>query len=393
MNPSQDPASSGFPPSPPPPSAGEGTYDATPSDGYGAPLHGYGDPLGGPPAGAGGWQPWTADLRPVRRPWRRTVVVCLSTLLAIAAVGAPLGLLWSWICALGPRACRPARRGSSSTTRRRSSSSPRTAGSRSLGFGLGRPRRARRVDAAAPATGARGCCSGSSSAPSARPRWPGRWAGGSACRVTSSWRDTAVAGDAFDRPPDLHAHGALLVPAFAAVIVCTLLAGWSNDPDLDAARSPARVRQRSGPRRPGCRARISSVGAHRTGQIRQRHRDRPDLAQQRRLTVEQLQLGAQPGRRCPGAASSCCRSSVVSWAVAATRCDSTVGSSGHLVEHLGVGPQQLQVGAEGGEHPRRQQRPRTRPCRPRRAATRPPRSGTACVPGRRRAPGSAAGPR
>ena len=47
------------------------------------------------------------------------------------------------------------------------------------------------------------------------------------------WRDVAAAGGTYQAPPDLHAKGALLVPAFAAVIVLTLLAGWSNDPDLD----------------------------------------------------------------------------------------------------------------------------------------------------------------
>ena len=47
------------------------------------------------------------------------------------------------------------------------------------------------------------------------------------------WRDTAVTGATYHAPPDLHAHGVLLVPAFAAAIVLTLLAGWSNDPDLD----------------------------------------------------------------------------------------------------------------------------------------------------------------
>jgi len=49
----------------------------------------------------------------------------------------------------------------------------------------------------------------------------------------NDWQQRSAAGDTYDRPPDLHAHGALLVAAFAAVIVTTLLAGWSNDPDLD----------------------------------------------------------------------------------------------------------------------------------------------------------------
>ncbi|MGA5300685.1 hypothetical protein ACPCHT_12190 [Nucisporomicrobium flavum] len=47
------------------------------------------------------------------------------------------------------------------------------------------------------------------------------------------WQRHSAVGDSYQRPPDLHAHGALLVAAFAAVIVTTLLAGWSNDPDLD----------------------------------------------------------------------------------------------------------------------------------------------------------------
>jgi hypothetical protein len=47
------------------------------------------------------------------------------------------------------------------------------------------------------------------------------------------WREIAVTGGTYQAPPDLHARGTLLVPAFAAVIVLTLLAGWSNDPDLE----------------------------------------------------------------------------------------------------------------------------------------------------------------
>jgi hypothetical protein len=47
------------------------------------------------------------------------------------------------------------------------------------------------------------------------------------------WKAVASSGGTYQAPPDLHAKGALLVPAFAAVIVLTLLAGWSNDPDLE----------------------------------------------------------------------------------------------------------------------------------------------------------------
>jgi hypothetical protein len=47
------------------------------------------------------------------------------------------------------------------------------------------------------------------------------------------WRTSSAQGATYDAPPDLQAYGILLVPAFAAVIVLTLLAGWSNDPNLD----------------------------------------------------------------------------------------------------------------------------------------------------------------
>lgn len=58
----------------------------------------------------------------------------------------------------------------------------------------------------------------------------GRWIGLGAFHA---WRDTATTGATFAAPPDLHAYGTLLVPGFAAAMVLTLLAGWSNDPDLD----------------------------------------------------------------------------------------------------------------------------------------------------------------
>lgn len=47
------------------------------------------------------------------------------------------------------------------------------------------------------------------------------------------WRAGSAPGGTYQAPPDLHAYGILLIPAFAAVIVLTLLAGWSNDPELD----------------------------------------------------------------------------------------------------------------------------------------------------------------
>jgi len=47
------------------------------------------------------------------------------------------------------------------------------------------------------------------------------------------WRETAVRGATYLAPPEVHSTGPKLVAAFAAAIVLTLLAGWSNDPDLD----------------------------------------------------------------------------------------------------------------------------------------------------------------
>jgi hypothetical protein len=47
------------------------------------------------------------------------------------------------------------------------------------------------------------------------------------------WQATAAQGATYLAPPEVHSLGPTLVPAFAAAIVLTLLAGWSNDPDLD----------------------------------------------------------------------------------------------------------------------------------------------------------------
>ncbi|MCW2137283.1 hypothetical protein BXY51_001824 [Actinoplanes cyaneus] len=47
------------------------------------------------------------------------------------------------------------------------------------------------------------------------------------------WRQSATQGATYLAPPALHSLGPELVPAFVAAIVLTLLAGWSNDPDLD----------------------------------------------------------------------------------------------------------------------------------------------------------------
>lgn len=179
-----------------------------------------------------GWYPGAGGepARAPRRPWRRTAAVAALTLLAIAAAGVPLGLLWSWASPSVPVV--------------------ETAN----GAVVGDPSPEQFIAADGWFT-IFGFIFGLLAALAAwfivrRHRGPVLLSGivlGALCAALVAWQvgrrpgltdwqrwqDTAVAGDTFNRPPDLSAYGALLVPAFAAVIVCTLLAGWSNDPDLD----------------------------------------------------------------------------------------------------------------------------------------------------------------
>ena len=176
--------------------------------------------------------PWPVPVRPSRRPWRRTLLVCSATTLVIAAAGVPLGLLWSWLSPSVPVA--GAGQGGVVVTDPAPEQFVAADGWFSLlGLGFGA------ISAVAawlllwrhrgPALLLAAVLGTSAAAPVA---WQvGRQLG---LAGYERWRDAAAAGDTFSRPPDLHAHGALLVPAFAAVILCTLLAGWSNDPDLGA---------------------------------------------------------------------------------------------------------------------------------------------------------------
>lgn len=191
---------------------------------YDAPASGY---------EAGGWYPGAfAEPMPVRRPWRRTAVVGVLSLLAVVAAGVPLGLLWSWVSPSVPVVVTSAN-GPVVTDPSPEQFIAADGWFTIFGFAFGVlaalaawfvVRRHRGpVLLASVVLGALGA---------ALVAWQvGRRLG---LDGWVRWQDTAVAGDTFDRPPDLHAYGPLLVPAFAAVIVCTLLAGWSNDPDLDA---------------------------------------------------------------------------------------------------------------------------------------------------------------
>lgn len=51
------------------------------------------------------------------------------------------------------------------------------------------------------------------------------------------WRGSSALGATYAAPADLSAYGTLLIAAFGAAIVLTLMAGWANDPDLETPGS------------------------------------------------------------------------------------------------------------------------------------------------------------
>ncbi len=181
----------------------------------------------GAPAEVVGWEPVPTK----RRSLRRTVLVTLSVIGALAAAGAPLGLLWSWLAPAVP----VINAGQNGIVVNDPSPEEYIAADgwfTLIGFAFGL------LAAVLIWLVLR------------RDRGPGLLIGvtlgGLACALVmwqvgrlvglgawDDWQRSSTAGQTFARPPDLHAHGALLVTAFAAVIVTTLLAGWSNDPDLD----------------------------------------------------------------------------------------------------------------------------------------------------------------
>jgi hypothetical protein len=184
------------------------------------------EPVDGFPS-AERWQP----PRPRRRTWRRTILVAVSTAVVIAAAGGPLGLLWRWLAPTVP----VIDIGANGIVVNDPSPEEYFAAEgwfTLLGFGFGLVvalvawlvlRRDR-----GPALLLGITVGALAAAPVA---WQlGRQIG---LGAYERWRDTATTGATYHAPPDLHTHGTLLVPAFAAAIVLTLLAGWSNDPELN----------------------------------------------------------------------------------------------------------------------------------------------------------------
>ncbi|WP_433726707.1 hypothetical protein ACQP2Y_10310 [Actinoplanes sp. CA-051413] len=220
MNPSQEPGPQRYEQAPHYEQAPN--YEQGQSYEQGQPYYPYGEPVD-----AMGWVP----TRPKRRPLRRTVLVAVSITAAMAVAGAPLGLLWSWLAPTIPVI---------------------NAGQNGIVVNDPSPEEYIAADAWFTLIG---FTFGLLAAVLIwlvlrRDRGPGlllgvalgglastlvMWQAGRLVGLAAwnDWQDSSSAGQAYDRPPDLHAHGALLVAAFAAVIVTTLLAGWSNDPDLE----------------------------------------------------------------------------------------------------------------------------------------------------------------
>jgi hypothetical protein len=170
--------------------------------------------------------------RSQRRPWRRTLIVALSSGVVVLLLGGPLGLLWHWLAPEVP----VIDAGQSGIVVNDPSPEEYIAADGwftllGLGFGL-------LVAIVAWLVLRRdrgpflllGVVVGTLGAGYLVAPWVGGMVGKGAYE---HWRDTAAQGATYLAPPEVHSVGPTLVPAFAAAIVLTLLAGWSNDPDLD----------------------------------------------------------------------------------------------------------------------------------------------------------------
>ncbi|MEV4637224.1 hypothetical protein AB0J80_07715 [Actinoplanes sp. NPDC049548] len=179
----------------------------------------------GPPE-ASGW-----EVPRSHRPWGRAVIVTISIIAAMAVAGAPLGLLWSWLAPSVP----VVNAGQNGIVVNDPSPEEYIAADgwfTLIGFAFGLVAaivawlvlRRDRGPAVLLGVTLGGLASALTMWVTGRSVGLGAW---------HDWQETSAAGASYSKPPDLHAYGALLVAAFAAVIVTTLLAGWSNDPDLD----------------------------------------------------------------------------------------------------------------------------------------------------------------
>jgi hypothetical protein len=166
------------------------------------------------------------------RAWRRTAVVAVSAGIVVLVLGGPLGLLWAWLAPSVP----VIDTGANGIVVNDPSPEEYIAADGwftvlGLAFGL-------LVAIVAWLVLRRdrgpflllGVVVGTLGAGYLVAPWVGGLIGRSAYR---HWQETATQGATYLAPPEVHSVGPMLVPAFAAAIVLTLLAGWSNDPDLD----------------------------------------------------------------------------------------------------------------------------------------------------------------
>lgn len=195
-----------------------------------------------PPAGDGqtgmvhrlprDWRQWLRPHQSSPRPWRRTLTVTVSVAVAIAVLGVLFGLAWAWLAPTLP----VVNAGAAGVLVTDPSPEQYIAADGwfallGLGFGLivtiGSWLVLRRDRGPFLLIGVVG---GAFLA--------GRWVAPATGEFLGrdaydQWRATAAQGATYLAPPELQSLGPKLVPAFVAAIVLTLLAGWSNDPDLD----------------------------------------------------------------------------------------------------------------------------------------------------------------
>jgi len=166
-----------------------------------------------------------------RRPWRRTAIVAVSSAVVVLALGGPLGLLWAWLAPNVPVIDTGRDIVVNDPSPEEYIAADGWFALLGLGFGL--------LVAVVAWLALRrdrgpflllGVVLGTAGAGYYVAPWIGELIGKPAYQ---HWRDTAAQGATYMAPPEVHSTGPMLVPAFAAAIVLTLMAGWSNDPDLD----------------------------------------------------------------------------------------------------------------------------------------------------------------
>ncbi|WP_433302691.1 hypothetical protein ACQP2F_09875 [Actinoplanes sp. CA-030573] len=206
----------------------EGAGEASGQAAFGGEGGGFG--LAHPSGPEDGSRWW--GMRPAaRRPWRRTVAVTVLTAAVVMALGGPLGLLWAWIAPSVPVIATGENIVVNDPSPEEYIAADGWYTILGLAFGLLAAvvawlllRRDRGPFLLL------GVVAGTLGAGYLVAPWVGEMIGKSAYE---HWQDTATRGATYLAPPEVHSTGPMLVPAFAAAILLTLLAGWSNDPDLE----------------------------------------------------------------------------------------------------------------------------------------------------------------